>query len=396
MIMIIGGGMVGLTFAALMARADFEVAIVESGMPSLSWQDVTAKVSAIHLTSIKLFSYLKIWETLPAQAISPLKKIHVWDHAHSALHFDSKKTGLSEMGAIIENRALIKSLWEFLQSQKNVTLYCPAQPNKISYQDNKIILTLDDGATLTADLMVGADGGNSWVRAQLPFETQTRSYLQKAITAVVRSDRSHHHTAYQKFLETGPVALLPLYDACLSALIWSADNAMSDTLLALPEDQFDQQLIRAFDHTLGELKTISMRNQFPLIMRHVDNYVCEKAALMGDAAHTIHPLAGQGVNLGLMDAACLAQVLIDARCQKKLINDLRVLRRYARWRRAYNSEMIFTMRALQEILASNTPSINFLRRFSVNFLDKSPWVKNAIMRAAMGESRDLPHFLASF
>ncbi|OGT46929.1 MAG: hypothetical protein A3E82_02665 [Gammaproteobacteria bacterium RIFCSPHIGHO2_12_FULL_38_11] len=391
MIVIIGGGIIGLTMAKLLAKENFQVTIVESHFPELYWQDLTARVSAIHLKSMQLFEYLNI--PIPAQSKSPLIKMHIWDYAGSEINFDSNAINKPEMGFIIENRAMIKSLWQSLELEKNVTILCPAQAKKIIIQDNKIQLILNDHKSIEADLIIGADGAHSWVRNQMPVKLIERAYNQKAIITVMQSEKPHHHTAYQKFLTSGPIALLPLDEKNLSALVWSADHSISDTFFLALENIFNQTVSENFDYKLGALQAVAPRQQFELIMRHVDHYVSEKIALIGDAAHTIHPLAGQGVNLGLMDAACLTQVLTDARAQKKIIGDLRVLRKYARWRRADNAVMIFTMKHLKDIFSDHSVMFSYFRGFSVNAIDRCSVMKNYIMKIAMGESRDLPKFL---
>ena len=391
MIIIIGGGIVGLAMAALLAKENFEVAIIESHQPELTWENLTARVSAINLKSIQLFNYLNMH--FNQQSLAPLSKMHIWDYAGAEINFDSENIGQSELGFIIENREIIKSLWASLKLNKNIQIFCPHKAKNIVIKDNKVNLVLDNNQSIEADLIIGADGAHSWVRKQMPVKLIERAYNQKAIIAVIQSEKLHKNTAYQKFLTSGPVALLPLSEPNLSALVWSADSSISDELLLSPENNFNRQLSESFDYKLGALKIMFSREQFELKMRHVDNYVSDKMALIGDAAHTIHPLAGQGVNLGLMDAACLAQVLMDARASKKPIGDLRVLRRYARWRRADNAEMIFTMQHLKNSFADNHFLSNYLRGLSVSLIKKCPLIKNHIMKQAVGESRDLPQFL---
>lgn len=387
MIIIIGGGIVGLTMAALLAKENAEVAIIESHQPALHWGNLTARVSAINLKSMQLFNYLNMH--FNQQSLAPLSKMHIWDYAGAEINFDSENIGQSELGFIIENREIIKSLWASLKLNKNIQIFCPHKAKNIVIKDNKVNLVLDNNQSIEADLIIGADGAHSWVRKQMPVKLIERAYNQKAIIAVIQSEKPHKNIAYQKFLTSGPVALLPLSEPNLSALVWSADNNMSDELLLSPENIFNQQLSESMDYKLGSLTIISLREQFELNMRHVDNYVSDKMALIGDAAHTIHPLAGQGVNLGLMDAACLTQVLVDALRQKKPTGDLRVLRRYARWRRADNAEMIFAMKHLKAFFADNSLTANYFRGIGVNAMEQCDWVKNRIMRTATGESCDL-------
>lgn len=377
-ITIVGGGIVGLSLAALLVKNDFSVSIIESKSFEFNETDLTARVSAIHLTSAKLFEYLNLSEITKNSA--PLREMTIWDHTQNAhLHFDSRDADETQMGFIVENRFMIRKLYEKLIQDKRATFFCPAKPTEFEFKKNNLI--------------VGADGANSWVREQMPIKLTTRSYQQKSIIAVIESELPHDNIAYQKFLISGPAALLPLKNKNHTALVWSADNDISDALMAKTDADFSEALTQALDFKLGKLKMISDRSQFSLTMRHADDYVSDHFALVGDAAHTIHPLAGLGVNLGLMDAACLAQVLIDARDHKKPLNDLRTLRRYARWRKADNTAVICTMRALQEMFAINYPSFNTLRSLSVNAIDQCTLIKSKIMQMAMGQSKDLPDFL---
>src|SRR3990167_8635801 len=352
---IIGAGIVGLSLAALLAKHNFSVALIESNAPQLSWDEnvLTARVSAIHNTSKKLLDYLDIWHLLNKKSYSPLHEMKIWDHTRNAnLYLNSCDVDESQMGFIVENREILKT-----------------------------------------NLIVGEDGAHSWVRKQMPITLQTRSYQQKAIIAVIESQHPHNNIAYQKFLTTGPVALLPLFQANHTALVWSADDAVSDDLMKNTQIIFAKILTENLDFKLGELKLISERLQFPLVMRHADDYVSENCALIGDAAHSIHPLAGLGVNLGLMDAACLTQTVIEARIKQKSLGDLKILRRYSRWRKAENAPIIATMRGLKEIFSIDSPSFNFIRTTGINTIDQCTLIKNQLMHIAMGHSRDMPVFL---
>lgn len=389
-VIIVGGSMVGLSLAALLQKNNFSVAVVESKKIEFSHHASIGRVSAIHNTSQHLFEYLDAWKKLLVNA-APLCEMKIWDHTQNAnLHFDSSEINYDQMGWIIENHAIVESLFEKLS---DVDFYAPNFPEKFSQENNKIIVTLNNNEKIEASLIVGADGANSCVREHMKIDMQIRSYHQKAIIAVIESQHPHNNIAHQKFLTTGPVALLPSPNQHHTSLVWSADEMMSDELMNKSDDDFSQSLTEALDFKLGKLKVISPRSQFNLTMRHAEEYAIENFALAGDAAHTIHPLAGLGVNLGLMDAACLAEVLVDARNQKKNIGDIRVLRRYTRWRKAENTQIIQTMRALKEIFALDTTTSNLIRSFGINTIDQCALIKNKFMFIAMGQSNDLPAFL---
>jgi 2-octaprenylphenol hydroxylase len=392
-VVIIGGGIVGLSLAALLAKHDFSVAVIESKKAEFKTDTLSARVSVIHLTSTKLLDYLGVWDALKHNS-APLYEMKIWDHTQNAhLHFDSRTVDQLQMGFIVDNQAITQSLRETLKNNAYVDIFCPAKPTAFQRENKKIILSLDNNNAIETDLIVGADGAHSWVREQMPITLKTRSYCQKAIIAVIESQKAHHNTAYQKFLTTGPVALLPLSHPHQTALVWSADDAISDELMAKSDEEFNDALTQALDFKLGKLNIKSTRSQFPLTMRHAEDYVSENFALAGDAAHTIHPLAGLGVNLGLMDVACLAQTLVDARTQKKSLGDLRVLRRYSRWRIAQNTGIISAMRGLKELFAVDASLFNIISSFGVNAVDQCAPIKNQLMQIAMGQSNDLPNFL---
>lgn len=394
---IIGTGMIGLSLAALLSKRHFSVALIESETHVLSWprESLTTRVSAIHRASHRLFEYLNIWEKIDPAAYAPLKTMQIWDCAGTQIDFDSADVHVAQMGWIVENRAIVKALCESLQHDSTVDFYCPNKPAHFILENNLAKLTLHDQTTLSCDLVVGSDGAHSWLRQRMPVTLEERPYYHKAITAVIESSKPHHHCAYQKFSDTGPIALLPTSRSHQTALVWSADHDVSDNLLQESDDAFSHTLTKALDGRLGICTVKSSRHQFPLIRRHANDYVSAHCALIGDAAHTIHPLAGLGANLGLMDAACLAETITNARDRKKPIGSLRTLRRYARWRKADNAVTMATMDVLKNIFCTNESVVNMARNIGVNLLNNCPIAKKQIMRKAMGESSDLPIFLQS-
>lgn len=392
-VVIIGGGMVGLSCAALLSKQNFQIAVVESSHFDFSESELTTRVSAIHLRSQQLFSYLDCWPEIKKFA-APLQEMQIWDYAHrSHLHFDSRNIGKTELGWIIPNQAIVKILYEKLLQENKIDFYLSSAARDFSIENKHVNLTLNNEIVQT-HLIVGADGAQSWVRKQMPIHTQVRPYYQKAIVATIESALPHNYCAYQQFLKTGPIALLPLPHSHHTALVWSADDAMSDTLMQKSIDAFNHALTEALDFKLGDLKLISNRKQFQLIMRHADEYVSDHFALIGDAAHTIHPLAGLGVNLGLMDAACLTQILMDARVSKKSISASQTLRRYTRWRKSENEITIQGMRFLKEIFAIDSPWFSIARSTGMNVIDQSDGMKNWLMRIVTGNHGDQPSMLS--
>ena len=389
-VMIVGGGIVGLTLAALLSKNNLSVAVIESKTINAADNTITARVSAIHLTAVRLFQYLECWDLLAKTARAPLQAIHIWDYTQKTqLQFDAREMGEKNLGFIVNNNAIVDMLYRHLKKQSVVDFYCPHSPASIERSHQNIVLTLNDERKLSAQLLVGADGAHSWVRSHMTARVHTRPYYQNAIIAVIQSALPHHHCAYQKFLPSGPEALLPLHDCYHHALVFSSDDAMSEELIKKSPEDFAAVLTESFDFKYGDLKLISTRDSFPLTMRHASHYAEQNLALVGDAAHTIHPLAGLGVNLGLMDAACLSDVLLNA----SHVGELRILSRYTRWRMAQNTPVIAAMRGLKEVFEINSLPFNSVRNTAINTINQCSVLKNHLMRLATGQSKELPRFL---
>lgn len=392
-IVIVGAGIAGLTLAALLAREKFSVAIVESKRPQLRWSKTSynARVSTINTVSARIFKNLAIWPELRAQTITPLFRMHVWDYLNGVtIDFDCTDIAAEQLGFVVENREVVRALWQYLQQRDNVTFYCPQQPKQIVQMKDHIQLIFDK-KIITAELIIGADGGHSWVREFMRAELQQRSYDQDAIVAVITSEKQHEQTAYQNFLPTGPLGVLPLSESHHAAIVWSANQEYAESLIEMNDKGFNRELTNALDEKLGFLQLLTERKKIPLIMRHAKHYVTERMALIGDAAHTLHPLAGQGANLSLMDAACLAQSLIDAQKMEQDIGGLRPLRRYERWRKGNNTFMIGMMDIFKELFASQSPYIVQLRGIGLKVTDRLQCMKNYFMHYAMGEMDDVPN-----
>lgn len=393
MIVIVGAGMVGLVLATALARANFAVTLVETHTPELQWpkNQWDARVSAINAVSQQILLNLEIWSQLSPETYAPLRGLHVWDHQGGGeIHFDSAEIGEKQLGFIVENRALIKALWENLATFKNVSILCPRRPEKIIHTPALLQLQLDDQTLIPAQLIIGADGGHSWVRDEMAVNVKERSYDQQALVAVVHCVRGHQNIGWQSFLPTGPLGVLPLADSQTTAIVWSNTLPSAQRLMALSAMDFNRELSVALNHRLGEMNCLTAPKQIPLVMRHAQDYVQPRCALIGDAAHTTHPLAGQGVNLGFLDAAVLAQVLMEARQKQQDLGSLRVLRRYQRWRKGDNTLMLAAMRGFKELFAADSAWLVQLRSQGLNLTDQAGFIKNAIMRYAMGRQGDLP------
>ena len=349
------------------------------------------RVSAITRESQQLFEKLGVWENMCKQRVSPYSEMFVWDATgNGSIHFDCAEIGEPDLGHIIENRVIAHTLQKQAEQFDNIDLFCPAITKKLLLTPDKAILELEDGTCLECELIVGADGGNSWVRQQAGIQIDTRTYNQQALVTTVKTQLYHQDTAWQRFLPTGPLAFLPLTDG-YSSIVWSTTPEQANELLELDEAIFKTTLADAFEHKLGDIIEIGPRASFPLKGQHAKHYVKPHLALVGDSAHTIHPLAGQGVNLGFADVSELARAVREARKEEKAIGSYRVLRRYERARRGDNLLMLESMGAFKTLFSNNSPALSQLRNIGLNITDRLTPAKNLFMRHAMGLSKELPY-----
>lgn len=392
-LIIAGGGLVGAALAGALGEADLRIALLEGApleriRPS---DEPDIRVSAIHRASQRIFAALGAWDGMTAWRVSPFREMRVWDAGgFGQIHFDSADLGEPLLGWIIENRVMQYALLERVQQLSAVKLFCPAlleaaQP----LAENGWRVRLSDGREWTTRLLVGADGAQSKVRELAGMVTGGWNYHQKAIVAPVRTEQSHQETAWQRFLPTGPLAFLPLHDGRCS-IVWSTTPEQAEALLALDESAFAKALAKAFDQRLGSILEVGRRGAFPLRLQHAQTYVKPGLALIGDAAHVVHPLAGQGVNLGLLDAAALAEVILEALNAGQNFASFKTLRRYERWRKGDNLLMLGVMDGFQRLFGAALPPVRLLRNIGLNLTDAAGPLKHWIARRAMGLDGDLP------
>lgn len=384
-IIIVGGGMVGLSAACALAKLGLSIAVIDNHPPlQPNYTQPDARVSSINLENQRFLQQLNVWQCISSQARCPLRDMQVWDHLGGGqIHFDAADIGVAELGCIVENRALRYALWQCLQALDGVDLIT-ASVIDAAINEQQAVVKLDNQKTLSADLLIAADGGRSPLRDTLQMSVQQRTYQQQAIIAVVQAEQAHRMTAYQNFLPTGPVAVLPLADAHRMNLIWSVDTVEAERLMALEQTSFQFELANALQDKLGKLSLLTERKAIPLIMRHAKQYVKERIALLGDAAHTIHPLAGQGVNLGFADAACLAREIDEGLQKKRDIGSLRVLRQYERARRGDNASILLAMRVFKELFASQAMPVVQARSAGFNTVNRITLLKKLFMDKAVG------------
>ncbi len=392
-VVIAGGGMVGATLACALADTALDVVVVDPGSIDALTDNTThfdLRVSAITRGSQRIFEHLGAWQHMCAQRVSPFREMHVWEqNGQGEMHFDSAELSEPYLGHIIENRVILSSLYNVLSQQSNVTFMPGRRCVGMQYENGHWQVALADGEVLKTRLLIGADGSRSWVRQQCAITSRGWDYDQSALVTYVKTSRSHQHTAWQRFLADGPLAFLPLTEG-YSSIVWSAAPQHTQELLAMSESDFATALAAAYDGRLGEITEVGPRAAYPLRFMVAERYIQPGMALIGDAAHTIHPLAGQGVNLGVLDAASLVEVLTDALRQHQDIGSEKVLRRYERWRKAENMSMYVMVDQIQRLFGLQQPAVQWLRMMGMSTVQQLSPLKNLIIEHAMGNRGDLP------
>jgi len=395
-VMIVGGGMVGACLAGLLAAderlAGWRVAVVEASEPRRPRDDaVDLRVSALSRASQRILRSIDAWEPLDPHAC-PYSRMIVWDAASrpdapDALRFSAAESGDPDLGHIVEN---VRVQWALSESRRLKTVtQLRGTLESLEFEADGARVVLADGRRYGCGLVVGADGGHSRTRELCGIGRAGWDYGQTAVVAHLRPEQPHGYAARQRFLPDGPIALLPLRDGRVS-LVWSTATGAADRLQGLDPEGFSAEVTTASDRVLGRLELASDRAALPLALWHAHEYVRPRLALVGDAAHTIHPLAGQGVNLGFLDAATLAQVLGEAAEAGADPYGLRTLRRYARWRRSENALMLGSTDALNRLFGEKNVAVAAARRVGLSLVAAQPVLRRAFVQRALGLAGDLP------
>ena len=396
-IVIVGAGMVGSLLASLLRDSGLSLLMLERAPVTAPARDAAfePRVSALTRASENLLRHVGAWSAVEACRACAYTGMTVWDaDGNGRVEFSAAAIGESHLGVLVENRLLQSALTEVAVQAANVTFRCPAQLTHLERLPEGWQLTLSDGARVQARLVVGADGALSAVRGMIGIDTRNTDYRQRAIVTTVRTENPHAFTAWQRFSATGPLAFLPLLaadgDDHFCSIVWSQDEAEAQRLLALDDAAFMREIGLAFERTLGVIESVDARYSFPLQARHATDYVRDGLALVGDAAHAIHPLAGQGVNLGLLDAAVLAEEILRARARQIHWWDEATLSRYVRRRRAHNTLILNSMTGFQKLFGSHHPLLVVARNIGMRATNSLLPVKQELARVAMGLSGDLP------
>ena len=388
-IVVSGGGLVGLTMALALGQDGFNVALLESGaFPSSPPESSGLRVSALARASESLLDELGVWSTIPDTARQPYSRMRVWDasvpaYSERALEFCGTDLGELNLGHIVENDGLRFGLTKALHNCKAVTLFEHFKLTSIEREGRALVLSDADGVEVVAELLIGADGARSFVRESLSIELFRKSYEQRGVVAYVESEEPHNDTAWQRFLPEGPLALLPC-SGQRSSIVWSTNQKHADQLLIMPDEEFNRELTEATDAVLGKTRVVSQRASFPLNLQYAKRYTASQAVLIGDAAHVVHPLAGQGVNMGFADVVCLRAALQGANQRNDMLSDARHLRAYERERKAENRAMLSALDAIHHLFISNSPMVESVRTVGMGLIDRSAWLKKLFVREAMG------------
>lgn len=379
-VLVVGAGLAGAAFAAALRGSSLKIGIVEARPPyrPSGWDP---RIYAISPSNVDFLTTIGIWPHLDTSRIAPVYDMEVHGDAGGRLDLSAYDCGLRELAWIVESSLMQQELWETVKRQHNLTLLCPAEPSALAMDDDAARLTLADGRRLETRLIVAADGRDSWVREAADIDARNTPYGEKGVVANFRCEKPHHNTAFQWFRKDGILAYLPLPEQQMS-MVWSAPDALADELVSLPPAELCARVAEAGGYRLGALELVTPAAAFALRLMRVETVVRPRLALIGDAAHAIHPLSGHGINLGYQDARVLAEQLATLPAWRDP-GELSILRAYARARAEETALLQYTTHGLNRLFKPADPLLAGLRNFGLNLTNRLPVVRNALMRYAI-------------
>ena len=380
-VLIVGGGLAGLSLACALRDTRLKIALLESSppQPSAGWD---ARVYAISPANAEFLQAIGVWKHLDGERISPISAMKILGDSGAKLNFSAYETGVGELGWVLESSLMSCELWESVKRQANLTLLCPAGPNAIKMGEKSVELRLAEGQVLSTKLLVGADGGDSWVRGATGLQAIATPYGEMGLVANFECEHPHRGIARQWFRDDGVLAWLPLPGNRIS-VVWSTPDVHAGELLALPAEALALRVASAGGDALGSLKLLTPASAFPLRLLRVPQTIGSRVALLGDAAHGIHPLSGHGINLGYQDAKALA-ALLAATPEWQDVGSERLLQRYQRARREETLLVQYTTHTIRRLFRETLPGMRPLRNLGLGLTNALPVVKNALVRYALG------------
>jgi len=388
-LIIVGGGMVGMAAACALKDSGLHVVVVERSEPVVRESlGRDCRVSAIVMGNVQILQGMGVWEQI--KDTGPMHTMRIWDDQRpGGIRFDASEIGEDALGYLVENSKLQAAMVKAAHQSDSVDICCPASIESVAWHSDCVEVHLDDGRGFKTPLIVGADGAHSWLRGQAGVGIYSHDYGQKGVVATVRPQIPHRGVAFQRFLATGPLAMLPMSDG-LCSIVWSAEHEEADRLMKLDDLAFLEDLNLTFGPVLGRIEEVGERAAFPLVARLAHHLVRPRLALIGDAAHTIHPLAGLGVNLGLRDAMVLAQEIVDAKRFKEDWGELDVLNRYMKQRLPDVLSIMGSMGIFHQLFTHNWLGLPELRALGMRLVGNSGSIKQLLMKNSTGLNLPVP------